>query len=315
MNLRQLEAFAAVMSVGSITGGARLVGRSQPAVTRLIQDLETELKFELFDRSGLRLVPTEKALQFHQEVERSLAGMRNIQSRAEAIARGEALRVEVAAIPALAAGLLPQALARLPAASRPHEIGLQAAAAEEVVRSVLDRTADLGFASLPIERRGLDVHWLAEAHCVAVMAEDHPLARDETIALRALAGEPIITTASLTRLRRRIDQAFAKACVAPATLLATNASLNAMMAARAGLGIALVDPVTAIGVPVTGLVVRRLDTAIPFWWSAVTAVTRPPNPTVHAILAAAAEVAENLPGYVRHAAGDLPLLVEQLSRT
>ncbi|MFX7507385.1 LysR family transcriptional regulator, partial [Acinetobacter baumannii] len=36
MNLRQLEAFAAVMSVGSITGGARLVGRSQPAVTRLI---------------------------------------------------------------------------------------------------------------------------------------------------------------------------------------------------------------------------------------------------------------------------------------
>uniref|UniRef100_UPI0013D36486 LysR family transcriptional regulator n=1 Tax=Klebsiella pneumoniae TaxID=573 RepID=UPI0013D36486 len=77
-----------------------LVGRSQPAVTRLIQDLETELTFALFDRSGPRLAPTEKALQFHAEVERSLAGMRNIQSRAEAIARGKAVRVEVAAIPA-----------------------------------------------------------------------------------------------------------------------------------------------------------------------------------------------------------------------
>uniref|UniRef100_UPI00195467E7 hypothetical protein n=1 Tax=Escherichia coli TaxID=562 RepID=UPI00195467E7 len=61
--------------------------------------------------------------------------------------------------------------------------------------------------------------------------------------------------------------------------------------------------------------IRRLDTAIPFWWSAVTAVARPANAAVQAILSAAAEVAEDLPGYVRHAAGDLPLLVEQLSRS
>jgi hypothetical protein len=47
IDVRQLEAFAAVMSAGSVTGAARLLGRSQPAVTRLIQDLEADIGYAL----------------------------------------------------------------------------------------------------------------------------------------------------------------------------------------------------------------------------------------------------------------------------
>ena len=43
MEPRQLEAFAAVMSTGSVTGAARLLARSQPAITRLVQELEAEV--------------------------------------------------------------------------------------------------------------------------------------------------------------------------------------------------------------------------------------------------------------------------------
>lgn len=48
MDLRQLEAFAAVMSAGSITCAARPLGRSQPALTRLIEDLENSLASACF---------------------------------------------------------------------------------------------------------------------------------------------------------------------------------------------------------------------------------------------------------------------------
>lgn len=51
MDYRQLEAFSAVMTVGSITGAGQMLNRSQPAVTRLIRDLEDELGFQLFERN------------------------------------------------------------------------------------------------------------------------------------------------------------------------------------------------------------------------------------------------------------------------
>src|SRR5947199_229399 len=54
MEPRQLEAFAAVMSTGSVTGAARLLARSQPAITRLVQELEAEVGYALFTRHDRR---------------------------------------------------------------------------------------------------------------------------------------------------------------------------------------------------------------------------------------------------------------------
>src|SRR3954468_19993320 len=87
IDIRLLDAFAAVMSAGSITGAARLLGRSQPAVTRLIQDLETNLGFELLHRNGPRITTTDRGLLFHDEVERLLVGLKHIADRSKAIAR------------------------------------------------------------------------------------------------------------------------------------------------------------------------------------------------------------------------------------
>ncbi|WP_151892011.1 helix-turn-helix domain-containing protein [Komagataeibacter nataicola] len=56
-DLRQLEAFCAVMATGSMTGGARLVGRSQSMVTRMNAGLEAGLGFTLFHRNGPRITP------------------------------------------------------------------------------------------------------------------------------------------------------------------------------------------------------------------------------------------------------------------
>ena len=114
MELRQLEAFAAVMSTGSVTAAGRLLGRSQPAISRLLQELEAEIGYALFSRSGPRVTPTERFL-LYEDVERALAGMRQIRERAGEIARGQAQPLLIAATPALAAGLVPAALQRMQA--------------------------------------------------------------------------------------------------------------------------------------------------------------------------------------------------------
>ena len=70
MNLRQLEAFRAVMLSGSVTQAAAALHISQPAVSKLLADLEYHLGFPLFVRSkGVALTVTPEADVFFHEVE------------------------------------------------------------------------------------------------------------------------------------------------------------------------------------------------------------------------------------------------------
>ncbi len=81
--------------------------------------------------------------------------MRNIRQRAQHIAQEENHQIKLVAISALAAGLLPAALSRLPEHLRPQQIQLQSMSPENVVQAVLSKTMDLGAVSLPLEHRGL----------------------------------------------------------------------------------------------------------------------------------------------------------------
>ena len=58
MRLQSIEQFIAVVDAGSIRGAARLIGMSQPALTRALQQLEEELGVQLILRSGRGVVVT-----------------------------------------------------------------------------------------------------------------------------------------------------------------------------------------------------------------------------------------------------------------
>ncbi|CAJ3076526.1 LysR family transcriptional regulator [Burkholderia pseudomallei] len=61
LNLRQIEVFRAIMLTGSISGAAKLLHVSQPAVSRLISYAEQRLGLALFERIKGRLYPTPEA--------------------------------------------------------------------------------------------------------------------------------------------------------------------------------------------------------------------------------------------------------------
>jgi len=111
LDLRQLEAFAAVIAAGSVTAAAKALNRSQPVVSRQLQELELSLGYPLFIRNGPRIHPSEEALQLHQYVQKALLSLQQIRLRAQEIAQQQQRPLSIAATPALAAGLLPQALA------------------------------------------------------------------------------------------------------------------------------------------------------------------------------------------------------------
>ncbi|RZM02750.1 MAG: LysR family transcriptional regulator [Variovorax sp.] len=268
-DLNQIGAFSAVMTHGGITAAAQALGRAQSVVTRQIQDLEARLGFALFDREGRGVAPTERGRLFHVEVERHLAGLERLGALADAIRVGAHASLDIASIPAFAAGLLPLAIARLPDVEA-TPINLRALGGEEVAAQVRGRLSDLGFCSLPVRGAGLQVHWAIEVDCVAVLREEDPLAAHAVLPLKALDGRRLITTANPYRQRRHVDEALQGAGLSRRTPLDTNTSLSAMASVRAGLGIALIEPLSITGAPMHGLVQRPLDVALPFRYGVIT---------------------------------------------
>ncbi|MPT40849.1 MAG: LysR family transcriptional regulator [Achromobacter sp.] len=312
MELRQLEAFAAVMSTGSVTAAGRLLGRSQPAISRLLQELEAEIGYPLFARSGPRVTPTEQGFLLYDDVERALTSLQQIRGRAEEIARGQAQPLLMAATSALAAGLVPDALKRIETRIGAARVQLRSASPEQVVHAVLSGAAQLGATSLPLEHRGLTVHWIGQAPCVAALPEDDPVAQQAVVPVSALAGRRLITMANPFRLRRRLDAALAPNGQMPGTL-ETNSSVNALAAVRAGLGVSVLEPITAYGAPMAGVAIRPIDLDIPFFFGVITPQSQTLTPACQAMADALAQAAADLlPSFVLHDACEHSALLQSI---
>ncbi len=300
LDTRQLEAFVAVISIGSMTGAAKALGKSQPVITRLIQDLEQELGFSVLHRNGPRIAPTEQGVAFFAQAELFLGGLRTISEKARQIDKAQARPIEIAAIPALAASIVPLALGDLPKENFPHHVHVQSTASENVVQSVVARTADIGIASLPLDNPGIDVHWIGEVPCVAIVSENSELATKDILHAADLRGHRLIASANPYRLRMRIDKALTEHAIEPRGVIDSNATYVSLSLARAGLGVAIVESTTIAGLPIEGLKILPLDFHIPFYWGVITATGLPLPNTVRTLIAAIEQRAFTLPSFRKH---------------
>ena len=142
------------------------------------------------------------------------------------------------------------------------------------MHAVLTGAAQLGVTSLPLEHRGLTVHWIGQAACVVALPDNDPLAAHEVVPVSALAGRRLITMANPYRLRRRLDAALAPTRRPPAPSRPTRPSTR--WPPCAGLGVSVLEPVTAYGTPMPGVAIRSIDLDIPF--SSASSRRRPNRP-------------------------------------
>ena len=93
--LRHLRAFAAVAEGGGVAHAAARLARSQPAVTRQLQDLETLLGVALFDRGGRSLALTDAGRALLDDARTLLAEADAFAARAGAAADGRVGRLAI----------------------------------------------------------------------------------------------------------------------------------------------------------------------------------------------------------------------------
>jgi DNA-binding transcriptional LysR family regulator len=99
MDFKLLQTFKAVIETRSATRTAIMLGVTQPAVSVQIARLEEMIGFQLFDRSGGRLKPTNEGLSFYEEVTKVLDNISYLDQAVENIRKGNLGRLAIASHP------------------------------------------------------------------------------------------------------------------------------------------------------------------------------------------------------------------------
>ncbi len=241
LNPRQVEAFRAVMLTGGITNAAQLMNVTQPAVSRLIRDLQAMLGLKLFERRGTRLLPTGEGVSLYQEVERAFVGLDRIVQAANDLRTRRSGTLRVAAYPALATTLLPRFVARF-LANRPKlDIAIHGLGSRIVLDHVASGQCDIGFASDVAEYPAVATRKVYAPAAVAVVPANHRLARKRFVQPKDFRGEPFISLGQFTLLRHRIDFAFATEEVERQIHVETNLTEISCALVANGIGVSIVD--------------------------------------------------------------------------
>ncbi len=214
LTLRQLEAFRALMSVGSVTRGAHLLGVSQPTMSRLLADMEAETGLVLFERSSRGLQPTPEAVAFDQEVERAFAGLAQLEAVARSM-RG-ATRLSVAVTPSLVPGLAETLFAPFARKHADVVLSLDVQTTRRTLEWVVSRQVDFGITFEPVSSPELHVTVIGKTEAACMIPKDHRLAKATgPLAQSQLDGQDFIAFKSDSLFRQQLDKLFEGAGVKP----------------------------------------------------------------------------------------------------
>jgi len=290
INHRQVEVFRAVMQAGSLTAAAQALHSSQPTLSRELALMEQRLGYPLFERGGQRLRPTAAALALFDTVQRHYTGLAEVQNQALALALAEQQPFELLAQPALAHALAPMALARCEAAA----VSITPAESPLLEAWMAEQRFDLALTERAEAPSGCQAEVLANLAEVAVLPAGHALAAKAVLELSDFAGQAFVSLAATDPYRRQIDTLFAAAGVAREMRLQTHSAATVCALVAAGLGLAIVNPLTARACACAQLLQRSLAVRIPFPVTLLSPMHRPRHRLAAALRLSLIEVLKDL---------------------
>lgn len=247
MNLKQLEVLKAVMATGSTAAAAAALDLSQPAISRQLAALETELGFALFARAKGRLVPLPEARALLPEVEDLGLVLERLKRRSGELRAGAAPdRLMRLAFPhSMTTTILPGVLRRFLDGRKGTVVEILPGPYGAIERMVKDGAADLGFTRLPAEDRSLAARPLLRSGSTCVMPEAHRLARAAMVELRDLACEDLILLGRQRSARNELEHELKAISPDLHCRVEVHSVEAACACAAAGLGVAIVPGLLA----------------------------------------------------------------------
>lgn len=259
MNLssRDLRAVIALLEERNFTRAAERMHLSQSAFSALIQGVEDGLGARLFDRTTRTVVPTPEGRLFEESARRVLADFEGMIADFRDHAQRRRGRVAIAALPSLAAGWLPGVLAEYRRRHPGIEFALVDGLSQQCLAALRAGQVDLALATAGDQDADLATEELCSDAFHLVCRKDHPLARQETIRLRDLAGHPFVHLSRHSSVRQYLEAAFHPTAMNTVLEVEHLATVTGMV--EAGLGITVVPALTLFHFQRPTLAVRKLE--------------------------------------------------------
>jgi molybdate transport repressor ModE-like protein len=209
VKMRHVALMLAISDLGTLTAAAADLGMTQPAATKMLQELEAAMEHRLFERSGrhLRVTPAgERVLAYFGAVRGTLAAM----SRDLASLDDSGERLAIGSIMAPSPTLLSKAIVATRRALPTLSVHVTIDTGDRLLQRLERGEVDIVIGRLAegYSRREYRLDLLEEEALAVVVSPNHPLARRRNVRLEAIAGMAWVLQPKGSPLRELLEREF-----------------------------------------------------------------------------------------------------------
>ena len=241
ITFRQIDAFQTLITSGTVTKTAALLEVSQPAVSRLIADLEKTAGFKLFNRSGRELEPTLEGRLFAEEVAQSMSGLKRIEQAAQNIRDFNHVKLRLVSTPPFASTLAPVLIKKFSKRHPNVHVCLEVQSDDERIEWMVLKNQDFGVAVSTGRNRNIAAHELLCTEAVCILPVSHRLAGNKSVSPEDLVGEIFVSYFEGSLFKSDIDKAFNVAKVRRLTRYEGKTTGAIIGMVGAGLGVSIIS--------------------------------------------------------------------------
>lgn len=192
MELRHLRYFVTVAEELHFGRAAEILNMAQPPLSKQIQQLESELGVQLFERSKRQVRLTDAGQIFLERVYRIFREVNEAAIEAQKAGKGQTGKLTIGFIEVASYEVLPRILREYQTLCPDVEINLRELTTMKQMEAIQKGEIDVGFARLPVEDNLIYKRTVLHESFIVALPEHHSLSVNEKIHLSELKKEPFI---------------------------------------------------------------------------------------------------------------------------
>lgn len=192
MNLKRLEYFCQLATLGNFTRAAQAVGIAQPALTVAIQKLEQEVGLKLINRADKNSLLTAEGKVLHTLATQLLSQAKQVELELEELKDLEKGTIRFGVSAMMGSYYFPKIMTEFKQQYPKIKIHLVDQGTAALEKMLLNSELDLALVRGDLENPQLRYSALINEEVVAGMVRSHPLAAEQTISLAQFCRQPLV---------------------------------------------------------------------------------------------------------------------------